>query len=133
MLPDYQGRDSGLVGAAARASVADARVLGDDERPELEPLLSSGDCSRANVALRLNISERTLQNRLGERGTSYRKLLNETRRELAEQYMSEGLHTVSEVAFLLGFSEISSFSRAFRAWTGESPSTYRDRHLIAVS
>lgn len=92
-------------------------------------LLPSGDCSRENVATRLGMSERTLQNRLMDRGTNYSDLLSETRCELAEQYMQQRLHTVSEVAFLLGFSEISSFSRAFRSWTGESPSRYRDRVL----
>jgi len=92
-------------------------------------LLPSGDCSRENVATRLGMSERTLQNRLMERGTNYSDLLGETRRELAEQYMQQRLHTVSEVAFLLGFSEISSFSRAFRSWKGESPSRYRERIL----
>jgi AraC-like DNA-binding protein len=92
-------------------------------------LLPSGECSKQNVAAQLSMSERTLQNRLVARGTSYSALLSETRRELAEQYMNQRLHSVSEVAFLLGFSEISSFSRAFRAWTGESPSGYRDRVL----
>ena len=92
-------------------------------------LLPSGECSKQNVAAQLNMSERTLQNRLMARGTSYSALLSETRRELAEQYMNQRLHSVSEVAFLLGFSEISSFSRAFRAWTGESPSKYRERIL----
>ena len=100
-------------------------------RAAFSALLPSGDCSRGNVALRLNVSERTLQNRLLERGTSYRALLNETRHELAEQYMDDGQYTVSEVAFLLGFSEVSSFSRAFRAWTGDSPSTYRERRLVS--
>ena len=99
-------------------------------RASLIALLPSGDCSRKKVALRLNVTERTLQNRLLEQGTSYRKLLYETRRELSEQYMRDGLHTVSEVAFLLGFCEISSFSRAFRAWTGESPSNFRNRFLM---
>ena len=94
-------------------------------------LLPSGDCSKENVAARLNMSERTLQNQLTERDTSYRDLLNETRRELAEQYMCQGLHSVSEVAFLLGFSEISSFSRVFRSWTGVSPSEFRERYLHA--
>ncbi len=92
-------------------------------------LLPSGDCSRENVAMQLGMSERTLQNRLMDRGTNYSDLLSETRQELAEQYMQQRLHTVSEVAFLLGFSEISSFSRAFRSWTGESPSHYRERVL----
>ncbi len=92
-------------------------------------LLPSGDCSKQSVAAQLNMSERTLQNRLVARGTTYTRLLSETRRELAEQYMQQSLHSISEVAFLLGFSEISSFSRAFRAWTGESPSSYRERRL----
>jgi AraC-like DNA-binding protein len=92
-------------------------------------LLPSGDCSKERVAERLHISQRTLQNKLTERQTRYRDLLNETRRELAEQYMSQGLHSVSEVAYLLGFSEISSFSRAFRSWTGLAPSDYRERNL----
>lgn len=92
-------------------------------------LLPSGDCSKENVAARLNMSERTLQNQLTDRDTSYRDLLNETRRELAEQYMCQGLHSVSEVAFLLGFSEISSFSRVFRSWTGVSPSEFRESYL----
>jgi len=94
-------------------------------------LLPSGDCSRENVAMQLGMSERTLQNRLTIRETNYSDLLSETRRELAEQYMQQRLHTVSEVAFLLGFSEISSFSRAFRSWTGESPSHYRERILTS--
>ncbi|HZD51820.1 MAG TPA: AraC family transcriptional regulator ligand-binding domain-containing protein, partial [Woeseiaceae bacterium] len=98
-------------------------------RASLIALLPSGDCSRRSVAAALNMSERTLQNRLVARGTTYSDLLGETRRELAEQYMNQNLHSISEVAFLLGFSEISSFSRAFRAWTGESPSRYRERTL----
>lgn len=98
-------------------------------RASLIGLLPSGECSKHSVAAQLNMSERTLQNRLLARGTSYSHLLSETRRELAEQYMNQSLHSISEVAFLLGFSEISSFSRAFRAWTGESPSKYRERNL----
>lgn len=98
-------------------------------RAALIGLLPSGECRKRTVAAQLNMSDRTLQNRLMARGTSYSTLLSETRRELAEQYMNQRLHSVSEVAFLLGFSEISSFSRAFRAWTGESPSRYRARVL----
>lgn len=98
-------------------------------RATLIALLPSGECSRQAVAAELSMSERTLQNRLVARGTTYSDLLGETRRELAEQYMSQNLHSISEIAFLLGFSEISSFSRAFRAWTGESPSRYRERHV----
>ena len=98
-------------------------------RSELVELLPSGDCTKERVAAHLNMSERTLQNRLMDKGTSYRELLAEMRKELAEQYIRQGLHSVSDVAYLLGFSEISSFSRAFRTWTGVSASEYRYRYL----
>lgn len=90
-------------------------------------LLPSGDCNKDVAAARLNLSERSLQGRLAARGTSYRALLNETRQELAEQYMRQGHHSVSEVTYLLGFADVSSFSRAFRSWTGQSPTDYRSR------
>jgi AraC-like DNA-binding protein len=111
----------------------DRRDIITQVRATLIGLLPSGDCSKQSVAAQLNMSERTLQNRLVERNTTYSNLLSETRRELAEQYMNQSLHSISEVAFLLGFSEISSFSRAFRAWTGESPSRYRERNLTGSS
>jgi len=92
-------------------------------------LLPSGECSKEATAARLNMSERSLQSKLAARGTSYRILLNETRNELAEQYMRQGRHSVSEVTYLLGFADVSSFSRAFRNWTGVSPSEFRERNL----
>ena len=92
-------------------------------------LLPSGECSKEATAARLNMSERSLQSKLAARGTSYRILLNETRQELAEQYMRQGRHSVSEVTYLLGFADVSSFSRAFRNWTGVSPSEFRERSL----
>ncbi len=98
-------------------------------RASVVDLLPSGECSKENIASRLNMSERTLQGRLSTKNTSYRDLLNETRKELAEQYISQGLRSFSEVAYLLGFSDISSFSRAFRNWTGLSPSIYRGQYL----
>jgi AraC-like DNA-binding protein len=92
-------------------------------------LLPSGECDKEKVAAQLNMSERSLQSKLAARNTSYRNLLNETRQELALQYIRQGLHSVSEVTYLLGFADISSFSRAFRSWVGVSPSEYRDRSL----
>ncbi len=98
-------------------------------RASVVDLLPSGECSKEKIAERLNMSERTLQGRLAMKNTSYRDLLNETRKELAEQYISQGLRSFSEVTYLLGFSDISSFSRAFRGWTGLSPSVYRGQYL----
>ncbi|XYI01090.1 helix-turn-helix domain-containing protein [Sorangium sp. So ce1128] len=66
-----------------------------------------------------------MQRRLGDEGESYKSVLDEARRKLAVAHMRERGRTVSEVAFLLGFSEVSAFSRAFRRWTGYSPAAYR--------
>lgn len=94
-------------------------------RARLLELLPSGCCSSADVARALNMSPRTLQRRLRAAGTSFNELVLDTRSELAKQYVGESHRTISEVAYSLGFSEVSNFSRAFRRWTGVSPSQYR--------
>ena len=70
------------------------------------------------------MSLRNLQRRLQEEGTTYREALNEARRETACSHLDEGHFSVTEIAFLLGFADTSSFSRAFRRWTGLSPRAY---------
>jgi AraC-like DNA-binding protein len=124
-----RNNDEVVVGLLARMDREDviARL-----RALFVELLPSGECSKATAAARLNMSERSLQARLGARGTTYRALLNETRQKLAEQYMRQGYHSVSEVTYLLGFADVSSFSRAFRTWTGLSPSEYRTRRGRAL-
>ena len=94
---------------------------------KLIELLPSGFCCKAEVARALHMSVRTLHNRLTDAGTTYQQLLDRTRRELAEQYMQQPNISVSEVAYLLGFSDCSNFSRAFHRWTGRSPSAYREQ------
>lgn len=93
---------------------------------KLIELLPSGDCSKAKVASALYMSVRTLHNRLADAGTTYQQLLDRTRQELAEQYMRQPNISVSEVAYLLGFSDCSNFSRAFHRWTDQSPSEFRE-------
>ncbi|HSW14738.1 MAG TPA: AraC family transcriptional regulator [Solimonas sp.] len=78
-----------------------------------------------SVAAAMNISARTLQRRLGERQTHFKGLLDDTRRDLAIGYVRDLQLSLVEVAFLLGFSEQSAFSRAFRRWTGTTPGEYR--------
>ena len=94
-------------------------------RAKLVELLPSGACSKAQVASALFMSVRTLHNRLAKSGTNYQKLLDETRQGLAEQYMRQPDISVSEIAYLLGFSDCSNFSRAFQRWTDRAPSQYR--------
>jgi AraC-like DNA-binding protein len=83
------------------------------------------------VARSLGFSQRSLQRILERNGTSYARVLSETRRELACGYLCERRHSVSDIASCLGFSDASSFARAFKRWTGTSPSQYRRAMLGA--
>ena len=88
---------------------------------KLIQVLPSGKVGEASMARALNLSLRSLQRKLNERGTSFRKLLEDTRRQLAQQYLQDSTLSVSEITYLLGFAEVSSFSRAFKRWTGNAP------------
>ena len=76
-------------------------------------------------AKEMGISERTLQRRLAEEGSSFSKVLDELRRDLADEFLVDRNLAVSEVAFLLGYSEPSTFYRAFRRWHDVSPREFR--------
>lgn len=93
--------------------------------------LTRGEPGRAALACELGLSERTLQRRLAEEGSSYQQLLADTRRQLAERYLSEGSLPATDIAALLGYSEPSVFFRAFRHWTGLTPGEYRQRRRHA--
>jgi AraC-like DNA-binding protein len=88
--------------------------------------LPDGEPSQSAVARALGVSVRTLQRRLAAEGASYQAILDGARAELARIYLAEGW-SVTEIAFTLGFSDTSSFSRAFRRWTGTAPSARRSR------
>lgn len=89
--------------------------------------LPSGAPSEEDVASRIFVSSRTLQRRLAEEDTSFRNVLLEVRRDLAEQYMADRRIPLAEISFMLVFSDTSSFSRAFKKWTGDPPNTYRQK------
>jgi AraC-like DNA-binding protein len=78
-----------------------------------------------NVASQVGITSRTLQRKLREAGTSHNELLHEMRQQLAIDYLREPEIAICEVAYLLGFSETSSFHRAFKRWTGRTPKEFR--------
>ncbi|MGB5882783.1 MAG: AraC family transcriptional regulator [Desulfobulbales bacterium] len=88
-------------------------------------LMPAGHISVKRVARRLNMTARSLQRRLRAEGTTFSKLVDEARRELAEDYIHDPSFSLMEVAFILGFSDFSSFSRAYKRWTGISPSKVR--------
>jgi AraC-like DNA-binding protein len=87
--------------------------------------LVTGKFSEEQIADQLNLSLRSLQRRLRDEQTSYQQLLDETRLELALQYINRTSLSVAQIAPLLGFSDSSNFNRAFKRWLGISPSKYR--------
>jgi AraC-like DNA-binding protein len=87
--------------------------------------LPDGEPRRDQVAGELRMSERTLQRRLGAEATSFAELLDNTRRELAGQYLSRLHLSLAQAAYLLGFTDQSSFFRACRRWFDLSPGQYR--------
>lgn len=87
--------------------------------------LPDGPPSQKLIAQALNVSNRTLQRKLKDEGTSFIDLLQDTRLQLAEKYLSQPQRSVVEIAYLLGFAEPSTFSRAFKRWTGQAPADYR--------
>ena len=93
-------------------------------RMKLIENLASGEYDREHVAQGLSMTVRTLHNRLDSAGTSYQQLLDETRQELAQEYIEKKQLSISEIAYLLGYTDVSSFSRAFKRWAGVSPRSY---------
>jgi len=90
--------------------------------------LNGGDPSLERIAGQLGLSARTLQRKLHELDTSHNELLDELRHDMALRYLQEPEMAICEVAYLLGFSEPSSFHRAFKRWTGKTPNELRNSH-----
>lgn len=114
-----------------------SRLLADRPNPDtacgavrahLQDALSSGKVSAEATAGVLAVSARTLARRLALEGTTYGALLDQLRHERALALLVDGRTSIAEVAFLLGFAELSSFYRAFRRWTGLTPAAYRRTH-----
>jgi AraC-like DNA-binding protein len=108
-----------------RLAQLDQNDIPNRVRAAIMEQLPSGGVSDESIADELHMTSRTLHRRLKQGGESFRGLLNEVRQDLAEQYISDPSLTLTEVTFLLGFAEASSFSRAYRRWTGSSPSAAR--------
>ncbi|MEM7383981.1 MAG: AraC family transcriptional regulator [Verrucomicrobiota bacterium] len=107
------------------------RELSDDSgldkrvRIQISQALSEGVPTVTEIALRLGMSGRTLQRRLSDQDLSFKTLVDESRRELAQRLLKETDYALNEIAFLTGFSEQSAFNRAFKRWAGKTPRSYR--------
>lgn len=93
--------------------------------------LPDGPPEQALIASDLFVSSRTLQRKLKDENVSFSDLMQDCRLQLAKRYLKLNHRSVVETSYLLGFSEPSAFSRAFKRWTGESPAQFRDRALAA--
>jgi AraC-like DNA-binding protein len=89
--------------------------------------LPAGECGLGPVARALRVSPRTLQRRLSDEGVNFNDLVDDVREELARTLVREGRRPLGEISFLLGYAELSTFLRAFKRWTGTTPSRFRAR------
>jgi len=83
--------------------------------------------SLENAASDLGMSGRTLRRKLAEEGTSYQQELDAVRQKLAHEYFQRGGESVTELSLMLGFADSSAFAKAFRRWTGVSPTEYQEQ------
>lgn len=109
----------------AELSEIGQRSLVELAKDAIAQALSEGVPKMPDVARGLGLSARSFHRRLSEHGVSFQTMTEETRRELAEGLLREERHSLAEIAFLTGFSEQSSFTRAFKRWVGQTPASYR--------
>ena len=130
-MPDRDGR---LLAIVMESMELLARQWGEqqgghgiinDVQAQIRIQLAEGEPSLEQVADLLNITSWSLQRRLGEKGLTFSALVEKVRQELAQYYLTRTSLPISELALLLGYSETSAFSRAFRRWHGASPIQWR--------
>jgi len=124
VLDDYAGR---LLKQKPRLNMTSQS---EHVRQQLLRMLTGGSPGVEEVAEALNMTVRTLQRNLSREGVTFSGLLNQLQHERATQYLADPAISITEVAFLLGFSEISSFYRAFKRWTGKTPAEFRVKKAI---
>ncbi len=125
--------DAHLYEIILKAAGEELDRFGQNELPlsrianEVTSSLANGACTLPQIATKLGMSQRAVQRLLEKEGTSFRKLSEEIRRSAAERYLRGTDMPMKEIAYLLGFSELSTFSRAVKTWFGVSPKKVRDR------
>jgi AraC-like DNA-binding protein len=127
IMPDPDPHLFGLIEPFMRARKlrSPAEDVVAQVRRQIEKCLPDGDPGIDKIAANLSTKSWTLHRRLRELDTSFHNLLRDTRRDLALRHLCDHDASLTEVAFLLGYSELSAFSRAFRQWTGMAPARYR--------
>jgi AraC-like DNA-binding protein len=101
------------------------QTLVDDVRAALSASMCGARPAMAKIAKSLGMSPRTMQRRLGELGTTYQAVLDEVRRQSARRLLANTDLEIGDIAFLIGFEEVNSFTRAFHVWEGVRPAQWR--------
>ena len=101
-------------------------------RSKIIEQLPEGRPSQGDIAVKLNTSLRSLQRRLRDQDTSFKELLSNTQQELALSYIRDSSRSIGEITYLLGFSEPSNFTRAFKRWTGTPGCLHAKPDLVVV-
>lgn len=128
----FQGHNREMLDLVTPALAAEMRALEaagsvvEQVRAVLMERLASGPPDLSDVAADLGLSERTLQRRITDEGTSFRELLAGARRSLGQRLLADPSVEIGEVAFLLGYQDASAFYRAFRDWEGTTPGRWRE-------
>jgi len=128
-----KGPDAGLIQVLEQhaerllAQLPQQGEISGSVRRVIAGLMREGVPSIEKVSAVLCCSSRTLQRRLNDSGTNFRAELNLVRHQVACDYLNDPRLQIADVALLLGYSEHSAFTRAFREWAGETPQQYRER------
>ncbi|MCR9059090.1 MAG: AraC family transcriptional regulator [Rhodobacteraceae bacterium] len=127
-----QRSDTHLYEIILKAAMEELDRFGQLESPltrianEVASNLAHGACTLPHISAKLGMSQRAVQRLLEKEGTSFRKLSEEIRRSAAERYLRGTDLPMKEIAYLIGFSELSTFSRAVKSWFGMSPRKFRE-------
>lgn len=128
---DMPSADLGLHAVLSRAAQQQleqrprAQPFSAEVRQRVAQQLHRGDTGVESIAAQLGLSPRTFRRRLQDEGTHHKRLVDQLKQDLALQHLQEDKLAVSEVGFLLGFSDPSAFHKAFKRWTGTTPREYR--------
>ena len=99
----------------------------------MAPLLPHGKANAVEIARRIGMSHRTLARRLSSEGLTFSEIAEELKGDLARQYLRDGDLPISQIAWLLGYREVSAFTHAFRRWTGMTPRQSRAQGPVATA
>ncbi len=115
------------------ARLQSRRTFGRKIRRLISRQMATERIDADTLAKQCHMSRQTLYRRLKKEGLGFHELVEEVRKDKALRYVAADHYALGEIAFLLGFSELSAFSRAFKRWTGMAPAQYRARHQSGES